>query len=580
MANKPGSSRRTCINSPDSFCYICGSYTIKNQRRNITSFVKNAYYSYFKVKLGDQDRSWAPHIVCKTCLERLRYWQQGKRSAMPFGIPMVWREPKNHYDDCYFCLCSVVGYNRKNKTGINYPNLPSAIRPVPHGPDTPIPIPPVVLENVESSVSSTSSDAAANEDVDFLPDDKDNGPQLFHQSELNDLIRDLGLSKENSEILGSRLKEKNLLAPGTTFYWYRNREKEFQPFFTKEDQLVYCVSITDVIRQLGEEVYNPSDWRLFIDSSKRSLKSVLLHNGNKYASVPIAHSVYLKETYENLRTVLEKINYNEHKWVICGDLKVSGMLLGQQGGFTKFPCFLCEWDSRARDKHWTTKEWPSRKDLTPGAKNIVHISLVDPQKILLPPLHIKLGIMKQFVKALSKSGGPCFQYLFSKFPALSDAKIKEGIFDGPQIRKLMKDTEFSDTMNVAELQAWNSFKEVATKFLGNFRDPTYETIVENMLEKLRILGCNMSIKLHFLFSHLDYFPENLGDYSEEQGERFHQDIKEMERRYQGRWDVNMLADYCWSLKRETLQDQHKRKSTTRTFETKRKRVNPQPDPAV
>jgi hypothetical protein len=38
----------------------------------------------------------------------------------------------------------------------------------------------------------------------------------------------LSLTKEKSELLGSRLKEKNLLAPGTTFYWYRNREKDFQ----------------------------------------------------------------------------------------------------------------------------------------------------------------------------------------------------------------------------------------------------------------------------------------------------------------------------------------------------------------
>jgi hypothetical protein len=54
----------------------------------------------------------------------------------------------------------------------------------------------------------------------------------------------------------------------------------------------------------------------------------------------------------------------------------------------------------------------------------------------------------------------------------------------------------------------------------------------------------MSLKIHFLNWHLDFFPENLGTVSEEQGERFHQDIKEMERRYQGRWNVNMMGDCC------------------------------------
>jgi hypothetical protein len=55
-----------------------------------------------------------------------------------------------------------------------------------------------------------------------------------------------------------------------------------------------------------------------------------------------------------------------------------------------------------------------------------------------------------------------------------------------------------------------------------------------MLDKFKELGCNMSFKVHFLDSHLDNFPANLGAVSEEQAERFHQDIKEMERRCQGR----------------------------------------------
>ena len=64
------------------------------------------------------------------------------------------------------------------------------------------------------------------------------------------------------------------------------------------------------------------------------------------------------------------------------------------------------------------------------------------------------------------------------------------------------------------------------------------------------LGCNMSVKMHYLFSHMGRFPENLGSMSDEQGKRFHQDLKEMETRYQGRWDAVMMADYCWNLKRE------------------------------
>jgi hypothetical protein len=75
----------------------------------------------------------------------------------------------------------------------------------------------------------------------------------------------------------------------------------------------------------------------------------------------------------------------------------------------------------------------------------------------------------------------------------------------------------------------------------------------------------MSLKVHFLGSHLDFFPENLGAVSDEHGERFHQDIYNIEKRYQVKWSLSMLADYCWTLKRDVPQVTYSRKSTTVTF---------------
>ena len=69
----------------------------------------------------------------------------------------------------------------------------------------------------------------------------------------------------------------------------------------------------------------------------------------------------------------------------------------------------------------------------------------------------------------------------------------------------------------------------------------------------------MSVKLHFLYSHLDFFQENLGDFSEEHGERFHQDIEPMEKRYKSCWDSAMMGDYIWSLVRQD-KSSHKRKA--------------------
>jgi hypothetical protein len=61
----------------------------------------------------------------------------------------------------------------------------------------------------------------------------------------------------------------------------------------------------------------------------------------------------------------------------------------------------------------------------------------------------------------------------------------------------------------------------------------------------------MSVKIHFLSSHLDFFPENCGSVSDEHGESFHQDIEAMEGRCKGKCSSSVLADYCWTLMSDT-----------------------------
>ncbi|GFW62276.1 transposable element Tcb1 transposase [Trichonephila clavipes] len=260
---------------------------------------------------------------------------------------------------------------------ISYPTIiRSAIRSVPHGPDLPIPSPPDTLDNILDQISPIRSDS------DDGYDPGTNDPELFSQSDLNDLVRDLGLPKDTAEVLGSRLKERYLLNSGVSFSW----------------------------------------------STK---------------------------------------------------------------GYTKFPCFLCEWDSRDRKQHYVKQTCPIRKALIPGIKNVERQNLVDPKKILFPPLHIKLGLMKQFVKALDKE--ECSKYLCEQFPGLSDAKLKETIFVGPDIRKLLKDETFVTKMEMKEKNAWNSFKLVVTGFFGNKKDPNYKALVAELLQNYKILGCNMSV---------------------------------------------------------------------------------------
>ena len=248
------------------------------------------------------------------------------------------------------------------------------------------------------------------------------------------------------------------------------------------------------MKTLGLKDYNADELRLFIDSSKRSLKAVLLSNQNKVASVPIAHFVHLKETHENLKILLQSMQYDKHQWSIYSNIKVIGLLLAQQSGFTNYPSFLCEWDIRARNEHWIKKNWKPRENLEPGSKNVIHDSLIDPAKVFLPSLHVKLGLMKQFVKALNQDG-KSFKSICEKFVDLSDGKLKEGIFEGPKIKQLMRDEEFDKTMSPVEKKAWIGFKNVVNGFLGNTKSSNIKTLVNNMLQAFRKYGCNISLNV-------------------------------------------------------------------------------------
>ena len=288
---------RKCKLSADSFCYVCGNYIGKKESKKLISSnprLAYAYEAYFRMPIGDQDKSWAPHFSCEYCRRTLEKWLTGMVSSMPFAIPRIWREPTNHNNDCYFCMVDISSYRKpSDKIKISYPSIPSSIAPLEHSQDLPIPFPPNFKVNSQKEVSPL----------------KDNETCYLNEPHSSNL-----------------------------------------PYFPKQNDL--------------------------------------------------------------------------------------DDLLGLQGGYTTYSCFLCLWDSRADDQHFKKSDWPIREKLNPGTHNVTNLPLVETNKILLPPLHIKLGLIKQFVKALDTKS-EAYIYIRSMFPKLSEAKVKGGIFIGPQVRKML-----------------------------------------------------------------------------------------------------------------------------------------------
>lgn len=565
---------------------LCGLFVSKEVARLPYHAYWNAFEKYFGRPI---QRGWyVPKNVCPTCHSAIMDWANGGRSHIAYESPVLWKEPTSR-ENCYFCTSSLRGARMPRRKQLQYGVQTFALPAVPYCAESHVPRGPLVealFRRSDRSISgldlTVAQDSSVSDPSYRPPESPNRQPVLITQGRLNDLVRDLRLPKELAELLASRLGQWNLLEAGARVSAFRSRNASLVKYFAEASKMCYCTNVDLLFDALGRQ-HNPDEWRLFIDSSVRSLKAVLLHNGNKLPSVPVAYSTRLKENRASFSALLGLIDYDSYKWRVVADLKVVAILAGLRPGNVKRSCFLCEWDRTGTNvDQYARKHWPLRTANEPGELSVESSALVPRDRILLPPLHIKLGLFSSFVRTLAKRNGapdridyPPLQYLKHAFPHLSDAKIRNGVFVGPQIRKLLAtDEEFVRSMSdLAERRAWWAFSDVCRKLLGKNKAPDYDTVVAEMLGAYDALGVRMSLKIHLLNSHLETLAgtvgaESLADVSDEQGERFHQDISAMEKRYAGISTTGMMADYCWMQCSDHSAGEYRRKRKRTRFEPK------------
>ena len=127
---------------------------------------------------------------------------------------------------------------------------------------------------------------------------------------------------------------RNILAPGTTFYWYRGHKRELRQFyaFQYKSSLVYCNNISGLIKSIVLE-HDATEWRFFFTHPAEVSKQFF------YIMRIVFHLSHLGIHYirDNL---MSAVNYQGHKWLICGDIKVIGLVIGPQGEYPKYHCFM------------------------------------------------------------------------------------------------------------------------------------------------------------------------------------------------------------------------------------------------
>lgn len=193
---------RKCKNSPDLFCFVCGGFNPRSSSKKFSPRLLVAYRSYLGFGAEESlSKPWSPSFLCSRCSRYLAGW------------PAIWREQQNHVNDCYFCLTNITGIKSTSKNNRKYPDVSSMSKPATlRTPTTSTSNEPSTFRGscgFESSVDVYASDHTDFNDDDYEPPPtrSTTEPHLITQSELNDLIRDLDLPKEKSELLAFRLKQ-------------------------------------------------------------------------------------------------------------------------------------------------------------------------------------------------------------------------------------------------------------------------------------------------------------------------------------------------------------------------------------
>ena len=104
-----------------------------------------------------------------------------------------------------------------------------------------------------------------------------------------------------------------------------------------------------------------------------------------------------------MEKILQLVKYYNYNWKICCDSAVVSLLIGMKRRYSKYQCYLCIRERRKTQFHYTKYEWERRTSYVNDEYSVINTPLVEEaSSVIIPPLHVKLGFIKKFLKFLKK----------------------------------------------------------------------------------------------------------------------------------------------------------------------------------
>ena len=222
------------------------------------------------------------------------------------------------------------------------------------------------------------------------------------------------------------------------------------------------------------------------------------------------------------------------------------LLMGLKvAGNIRNPCVFCLFHAQSNERY-TRLEWEKRDEFIVGQHSVENPPLILSKDIILPVLHLKLGIFKQFIKYLKNDAA--ISIVGEMFPRTSTQKVTAGIFTGPQVDKIIEDDGFISALTEEENACRKAILDVLRHVLvpSDFSVMYKRQCVDNMISRFRNLEVNYSPKLHYVDIHLPELLSRQFVVSDQHGERLHQTFKTFDVRYSNKSLTKMILDYLWS----------------------------------